>query len=405
MEQSDPLWQLTLYVVLNPMFRLLHADKGNVYLWMLGMLAVFAQCLKMHYAALGIGVLALGLLAIKQYLTCGECTQYYLENRCYNASRLVVHDVQVPTLQLNGKTPFDNGFEHGILLAEEIIHLIHRFKKFVNPKIPAWVLKDVNNSLPDNIRSEIRGMYEAIDSIYMNELTYWDILMIQMIPEYGGLACTCYAAYDSEDAKKKVILGRNMDWMPFSSAQYSIIIEYKNHGYKSLGMPGMIGCVTAWKPNFALAMNVVGGNHHHDTRLLPSMLFNKSIMIQANTYEHACRLASEKHPMADFHLTLACAEDASCYSYSVDDTYVRKLSELKENLVTLNWSYPEHTNGRYISHYRDVRTKGLTDQGYDHVVEILQTCQTFETMHSLVFEFGESSDPNISIDNGFAADF
>lgn len=81
------------------------------------------------------------------------------------------------------------------------------------------------------------------------------------------------------------------------------------------------------------------------------------------------------------------------------------MSAQRENFTVLNWTYPDCQYGRYISDYRHIRTRELKNTGYDHVVDILKQCQTFETMHSVVFDFSrEDLQVTIGIDNGFAAD-
>lgn len=403
MRFEDPLWQLALYIGMNPVFRLLHADKHNLVSFSLaGLGAVY---LKYNpWTSLCLALFA-GLIALlKHYLVCGPMQKVYLTDRYYNSSWLDTTG-DVPILYLDGGDSFSNGFDYGIIMCEEIIHLICRFKTIVNPKVPVWFLKEVDNNLPKVIRSEIKGMYEAINSVYPGKLTYWDLLTIQMVPELDNMGCTCYATYNAE---ADVILGRNMDWLPFSSAQYSIIVNYCSHNYRSLVVPGLVGCVTAWTPNYALAMNVVGLERELDTQLLPSMLFNKTLVIQANTFALATKMASERHPMAPYHLTIANKDDVHTMSYYQgpgEDTYIRKLSDLNSNLSVLNWTYPNNDNGRYISQFRDIRTKDQTNRGIDHVKDILHQCQTFETMHSVIFDFTNGTlNVTIAIDNGFAAD-
>lgn len=402
---EDPLWQLMLYVGMNPMFRLMHVDKHNVLSWLLGILSANSFWHSAYWNAVCFGTIGLFVLVVKHYLVCGAMYNVYLTDRHYNNSTLDTSS-KVPTLYLNGATPFDNGFEYGIIMAEEIIHLVSRFKKIAGLKVSAWVLKDINNNLPDNIKSEIRGMYEAIDSIHFNAVTYWDLLAIQLIPELDNLGCTCYAAYNSD--RQGILFGRNMDWLPFSSAQYSIVVCYRNHNYQSLVVPGLIGCVTAWKDKFAIAMNVVGLERELDTKLLPSTLFNKMIMIQANTYDEATKLANDKHPAGPYHLTIAGFLNCSSFSYyqgEHENTHVRHMLDQSENFAVLNWTYPDCQYGRYISDYRHTRTRKLKNSGYDHVRDILRRCQTFETMHSVIFDFSqENLQVNIGIDNGFAAD-
>ncbi len=407
---EDPLWQVILYIGLAPLFRILHRDKNNVSLWALAIVSIVCQRYSSYGWGLCWGVLALTLLIFKMYLACGECIPQYKNVRRYNSSYLDNVNSQ-PTLHLNGKTPFDNGFEYGIIMCEEIIHLIRRFKTIVRPKVPAWALKNINNNLPATIRNEIRGMYEAIDSVYLNEVTYWDILMIQLVPELDNMACTCYAVYDENN---QVIFGRNMDWLPFSSAQYSIVVNYKNHGYSSLVVPGLIGCVTAWNSQYVLAMNVVGGEQPPISgELMPSTLFNKNIMIQASTADQANALATDLMPNSSYHLTIADKTNVKSYSYYQGPDTTTHVRELFGNssLSVLNWTYPDNDQGRYISQHRNMWIKRRESQKFaggpeEKIRKVLQDCQTFETMHSVIFNWDESGRIaiEIAIDNGFAAD-
>jgi len=401
---KDPFWQVALYVGLNSLFRAMHADKRNNISLLLGSLSYVCLLANRWCSSIVLGLVGLLILIVKHYLACGPMLNVYNQDRRYNNSLLFTQG-PVPILYLNGASAFDNGFDYGIIMADEIVELINRFKMFVNLKLPAWMLKDINNHLPNGIRDEIKGMYEAIDSIYFGEITYWDLLAIQLIPELDNMGCTCYAKfYDGN-----VILGRNMDWLSFSSAQYSIIVSYRNHNYKSLVVPGLIGCVTSWNNKFALAMNVVGLERGIDTTLLPSTLFNKMIMIQANTFDEAIAIANGKHPASPYHLTIANYNDVHSFSYYQGDhenTYVRKLSNQSNNLAVLNWTYPDNDDGRYISAHRNDKILSLEEEKNDSVVSVLKECQTFETMHSLIFNMSKKGmSVYIGIDNGFAADF
>ena len=402
---QDPLWQLILYVGMNPLFKLLHRDVYNISLWMLGFISYVCVWYKMYWVGLSLGLTVILFLLFKTYLSCGVCINPYTTERQYNNSYLNI-STKIPVLFLHGLSSYDNGYEYGIIMCEEIVHLITRFKNIVRPKINARILKELNISIPLSFRDEILGMYEAINLTYPGKFTYWDILMIQLLPELDNMSCTCYATYDTDG---NVILGRNMDWIPFSSAQYSIIISYGN--YHSLVVPGLIGCITAWKPNFALAMNVVGGEHQFNAKKLPSMLFNKSVMTYANTIEEADIFISNNQPATAYHLTIANKKNVFSYSFYQREnqkTYIRRMSNSNKTLTVLNWTYPSNDNGKYISKTRDEYIKYIKNKNkirdIKHVITVLQKCQTFETMHSLIFVFGEIYIPHITIDNGFSAD-
>jgi hypothetical protein len=390
-ESRDPIWQTILYIWLNPYFRALHYDKHYF-------LCNFTLFVSIYFKIYPLVLISILSIAIKYFITCGKCKSPY-KDRSFRNSRLDCRE-NIPVLILYGSVPYDIGYDYGILMCDEILFLINRFETIVKPKVKPHILKTLDDNLPEYMKQEIKGMVDAINSIHPYSITYNDILTIQMVPELDNMSCTCYANKDSEG---NVIFGRNMDWLPFSSAQYSFVVHYEYYNYKSLVVPGLIGCVTSWKNNFALAMNVVGGDDNLNTNNLPSMLFNKKLMMESESFEKAIEFAEKNRPMTSYNLTLASVEDVHSFSYKTNGRlHVRKLSMRDKNLAVLNWTYPENNEGCYISKYRDNLTKNRSETGIRHVKEILRGCQTFETMHTLIFDFNR--EPYISIGNGFSAD-
>ena len=393
MEYTDPLWQKVLYIYLTPLFRLLHADKHNLSIWTIGVLA----------AALGpiprliLGMIALVLLFTKEVLIGGYRVSAYKKGRFYNKSYLETG--KTAHLYLNGATPFDNGYDHGVLLCDEIVHLVNKFKLIAAPTVPKRVLKHIDNKLPANIKEELRGLYTAVNDMRPNELTYNDLLMIQMIPELSNAGCTCYATLVDD----KITFGRNMDWLPLASAQYTVIVHYS--GYCSMVLPGLIGCITAWRDNYVLAMNVVGGELEWNVKGLPSMIVNKMIMTKCNSGEDAREYAlNELIPSCSYHLTIVDNAEASCFSYTTTkndyDIFSRYLTQSPDNTLTvLNWTYPDNVDGRYISAARHEKTKGPPQD----VTDVLLKCQNFGTIHSLIYE-SDIEWISAATNNGFAAD-
>jgi hypothetical protein len=393
---TDPVWQKLLYIYLDPIFRVLHGDSYNISI--VALVLVTWYNISNVYGIL-FGILVFLLALVKFVLVGGICTTVYKQDRHYNNSVLKANAPSMPKLYLNGKTAYANGYSQGVLLCNEIIHLINRFKLIVRPKVSHWKLKRVNDSLPPTIKSELTGMYDAINEAKPGALTYFDLLMMQMIPELDQMGCTCYAVKESGT----IVFGRNMDWLPMNSAQYSIIVEYENHDYCSLTLPGLIGCVTAWNNKFVIAMNVVGGKHTWNIDGLPSMLCNKMLMITKKSvksaHSHALNVIS---PNCPYHLTIAEENDVICYSYNTNAPMYkpvkRRLSDSPtDTLAVLNWTYPENNNGRYFSAYRNEKTKG-TD-----VISVLRACQSFSTIHSMIFKPKYGSFV-IAADNGYAAD-
>ena len=322
----------------------------------------------------------------------------YTEPRYYSNSLLKING-NIACLYLNEDTNYENGFAYGSLMHNEILFLINRFKTFVKPKITNEELYEVFLNLPKHALKEIQGMFDAINRLLPNKITYSDLILIQMVPELDNVGCTIYANRDDEN---NVILGRNMDWMPFSSAQYSIIINYKMYNINSLSVPGLIGFVTAWTKEYVVAMNVVGLKYY-DNKLMPSMIYNRDLMIYSKTFNDTYDYIKLNKPMIAYHLTIANNKKVISYAFyqNKEHTYVRNM--YSKNLTVLNWTYPNNDNGRYVSAYRHELTKNQKKRGIKHVIDILKACQTFETMHSVIFELSKKK-IHIGIDNGFAAD-
>lgn len=407
---QDPFQQILLFIGVEPVFRMLHSDKNNLSLWAFTLLSIYSQYMTYYWFGLFTGLFALTGWTIKTYLTCGHYYNYY-KNRTYGSSKLVV-DESGAVLYLEADNSYDNGYEYGVILCEEIMFLIRRFKSIVKPKIPAYILMSIDNKLSKDIRDEITGMFDAIECMYPGKITYWDILTCQLIPEISRIGCTGYARYDKAG---HVVFGRNLDWMPFSSAHYSIIVNYKKHGYSSLVVPGLVGCLTAWNSKYVLAMNVVGLERKLDYNLLPSTLFNKNLMIRAKTLESANNIAAECLPASPYHLTIVSRNNATCYSYYQgpdETTYKRELSGEK-SMSILNWTYPDNNNGRFISNIRNEWIEAAENtlfedesmSAVDSVIHVIKECQTFITMQSVLFRYTiDELNINIAIDNGYAVD-
>ncbi len=397
MAYTDPFWQKVLYIYLTPLFRLLHADMYNISIWTIGVLAASLEPIP----RLALGILALVLLFTKEVLIGGYCVSAYTKGRFYNNSYLETG--KTAHLYLDCETPFDYGHDHGVLMCDEIIHLVNKFKRIAAPIVPKRVLKHIDNRLPHDIKEELRGLYTAVNEMRPNKLTYNDLLMIQMIPELSNAGCTCYATMVDD----KITFGRNMDWLPLASAQYTVIVHYSNYSnYCSMVLPGLIGCITAWRHNYVLAMNVVGGEPEWNVKGLPSMIVNKMIISHNYFAENARAYALKKViPSCSYHLTIVDKKEASCFSYTTTKNdytiFSRYLTQSPDNTLTvLNWTYPDNVDGRYISAARHEKTKGPPQD----VAEVLLKCQNFGTIHSLIYE-SDIEWISAATNNGFAADW
>jgi hypothetical protein len=409
----DSIFDTIILVWLQPIFKIIHKDKYNIILWSL--IAFFLITTNMYLCFVLMPII-LSIFIIRM-LCCGRKTVIYNKYRRYGNSYLNPEEASWAVMHLNEDTHYNNGYAYGKLLHKEILYVINRFKPFYINNIKARDIGDIYSSLPTDIKDELLGLYDALSSTFTSVQTYDkisfnDLISFQLLPETSSVGCTCIGAYDYEN---NLIFGRNMDWLPLSSAQYSIIINYSKYGYKSLVAPGLIGCITGWRNEFKLAMNVVGIPILLEGRVgIPSTLFNKHIMNTCKTFKDASEIARTTIPFAPYHLTLADNRTMHRYSFhqhrdsDKDDickstkTHIEILTPSSESsMKTFNCAYPCMTMGRAATRNRHNKLANLTMSNVDDVVKALKLCNTSITVHSLIFYNGYIY---VGIDNGYAAD-
>lgn len=90
------------------------------------------------------------------------------------------------------------------------------------------------------------------------------------------------------DPKKRPVMIRYMDWdLPEDIAKYTVQVDYVRSGvpaYSSLGFAGFLGVVTAFSPNWALAMNQAPSEH-----LRTSHPIKKASLLSATPTTYAMR--------------------------------------------------------------------------------------------------------------------
>lgn len=406
--QSDPLWQKILFLWMNPIYRVLHADKYNLIVLMLWTSSGIA--VHLHHCGAGMlcGTFAIFIWLIKRYLICGPKFEVYRGVRRCDNSYLTPDRYRNAVLVLNEPNSYRNGYAYGEILADEIVHLVRRYMNIARPKCSPEMMIQVRKNMPTKIWNELEGMRDAIDKKYPGKISFDELIMLQMVPELTGLGCTVYGMRDN---RRQIIFGRNMDWLPFSSAQYTVEISYAREGYTSLCLPGMVGCVTGVRNNnnYVLAMNVTGGKYYKHFDRMPSMIYNRHLMQTCGTFTRAVQFMSDILPMSAYHLTITDYNTMHCYSYyqNAGETCIRTLGDNPgDKLVVLNCSYPEMSNGRFVSNYRNEACKQnpssyQSREVITHVIDTLRRCQSVETVHSGICDV---SSFYFVADNGYAAD-
>ncbi len=413
-------------------------------------------------AAAACGVLIGGAISIAasvlswvflKYITCaghdmnersfqvGECPG----GRLYYQNNIPILELTDDPAQTGDQHGYLAGKAHGFLLGSHIyelkkkldlaVHIVLRQPRASKIK---QLLEEVRKTLPESCKFEMRGLsagYKewAEKANIATEMNEDDVLLMHLIAdskhfktkeiaklanyfmdaaELSG-ACTSLLHRDPDNG---VVFGRNMDWCPFGQGgAKSLIIVWKPQNIAVLGVPGLIGAITGWNQHhLSLAMNVCPGK---TTRIrgMPSSLFNRYILEQADSVEAATRLINRARPLGPYHLTLADKSGAgaciSFYQGKEEKDHIRFLEE--DPLLVVNWRYPDCTGGYFnskgrtelLQRYFQDASSSISSQLINWrklINNALKLTNSWITMHSLLF-IPKSDQVRISWDNGYAA--
>lgn len=172
----------------------------------------------------------------------------------------------VPVLTVWG-TPWEQGFAHGYLLQDAIIHFFDRFLssgKIMDIKRyeSSWLKTRVFHFAP-RFEAELRGMLEGIEAraggpveapVMGRELRYGDLVMANCMGELGRfrMSCSSFAAWGPMTKDGHTLAGRNYEWplCPSLLGVQVVVVRLPSPGSESSGtvsvfFPGLLGCITA----------------------------------------------------------------------------------------------------------------------------------------------------------------
>jgi hypothetical protein len=327
---------------------------------------------------------------------CKDKDTFALTGEIENVNKFDVHS-NIFTLELNESSPYENGFAHGLMLSGEIIDVILWY---------GWIYKepityDLLRTIPDDLYNEIRGIVNGVNASMNPKLkkftnsaiTTSDILRVHMVAD-NHASCTCIGI----KVDGKVVLGRNMDYMPFGMAQKSIIIRYAN-GVNILTAPGVIGAITGWndRTGLRIALNVCPDPQLY-RQTMPTTLYNRVILEKCDTPQAAIDYLSVEPPRNAYHLTVA--NDTDIYSAAAyQDGAPAHLVRSALPILVVNDSRSGVSS--FLSSRRKGILSGMKFWSTSDVIDGLKRCQSFITSQSVVFY---DRLVYINVDNGYAAD-
>ncbi|AYV87019.1 MAG: hypothetical protein Sylvanvirus19_2 [Sylvanvirus sp.] len=314
----------------------------------------------------------------------------------------------VTILKLKESSPYQNGKAHGRLLCKQVIDVVTSYGWLC----PVKVIK--THRFPPLLIQEIQGIVDGVNEVSCRTtLTLYDLLAVYFVADKFA-ACTCIGikkplVTNGKSTSPGFFLARNMDWIPFGMAQNSLILEYDN-GLRLLTAPGLIGGVTGWKDDLRFAMNVCPDPHVYYSSALPSVLYNRMLIDSCRTSEDVLKyIDTAPDPRNAFHLTIMDEKDLFSVAFfqffelnNPTKHYIRRPTVGHPLIVVNDSSCGAST---FLSSDRQHRLAQQPLNTLTHLKKGLQTCQSWITVHSVIFDSNPSVSPLISIRNGFAADY
>ena len=184
-------------------------------------------------------------------------------------------------------SPFEKGYAHGYLLAEDIVTMMENFigngifgmdaETWRNQVIPAIGMFTIEQRFED----ELQGMLAGIEARAGREvnipplgrtLQYADLAAINIGPDFFGVTCSSFSGWGSMTTDGNTITGRNFDWteIPGVFEKQYVIADVATAGSGLLGFvtvnwPGIIGCFTVMNSE-GVTLNINNTNGYSPTQ-------------------------------------------------------------------------------------------------------------------------------------------
>lgn len=172
----------------------------------------------------------------------------------------------VSVLFLSG-TDRERGFDEGFLLCDELVRLIDGFclDPAVVPSPLAWqfllrprVLRtlDVTPRLRERCEGLLAGMQarrgDVVRPVRLGRaLEVEDLLAVSALPDFLGLLCSSFAAWDHSSTGGAPLVGRNLDYLTTDAICATILVKVhaaqgERRAWVEVGWPGALGCLTGY---------------------------------------------------------------------------------------------------------------------------------------------------------------
>jgi len=251
-------------------------------------------------------------------------------------------------------SPYQIGFQHGVLMKEQIAHNLNRFvdklsDKQAPPLVQAFlaVMPEVVSFIPESLIDEMKGMAAG------SELPYDKILLLNLFPEM--FHCSGITVSGKATTQGELYHVRVLDYSAANGLQHTAILAVvePQNGYAFLNVTyaGFIGSVTGMNEK-KIALGEIGGKGYGSWKGLPMAFLLRLILEKSASLD-------------DIRLMLKTTSRTCEYHYVFSDGKTGEALAAYATADQLDYINPGHT---YRSTQEDQQPKILDDAPEDCIV-------------------------------------
>ncbi len=265
-----------------------------------------------------------------------DAKEHAFQSSSINDSSLYYNN-DLPILKIRAETHSQAGYDHGYLLAHQLVSVQRRMKLLF------WIgylridgklyerLEVLKKSIPHEYMEEMEGIIKGAND-RLKEDSWWpstysldDIVMLHLLPDLmhlvippprAAMACTAIMGKDYEMGDLGV--GRNLDWPGVGAGRYTILLDLKIGNGKQLllpTIPGTVGVITGLSKTLFVSINVTEPKkkitHVNDGVL--SLFLNRQVLEQCETVGEGGRFSESA--AVPYHMFVAGRKEGVIYHF------------------------------------------------------------------------------------------
>ena len=226
----------------------------------------------------------------------------------------------IPVISVSG-TPFERGYQHGVLLADELQEIMAVLEEEVMPEVSSfsgikeslqmrYMALKYFNYIAEDYQQELKGIARGAD------VSLYRLLLINVFDELFNMAnCTNLAVWGDFTEEGTVIHGRNLDYiMEDRLYDRQVVIYYKPQNgprFVSVAFPGYIGVLTGMNEKGLTLGSLTAPAVEKSLEGVPTGLLYREIMETAVLLDDAAFILNSNPRTIGNNLLVSSARDKS----------------------------------------------------------------------------------------------